>query len=164
MWAFDETVERVVERLTPLYELAAQSPTAKFINLDMEEFRDLDLTIAVFTKLLEKRELQRLEAGIVLQAYLPDALRAFQGLSTWALQRRKAGGAGIKVRLVKGANLAMEHVDATVHGWPLATYSTKQATDTNYKRVLHWALTPERTDAVRPVSYTHLTLPTILLV
>ena len=149
MWAFDETVERVVERLLPLYTLAAQSTKQKFINLDMEEFRDLDLTIAVFTKLLEKRELQHLEAGIVLQAYLPDALRAFQGLSLWALQRRQAGGAGIKVRLVKGANLAMEYVDATIHGWPLATYDSKQATDTNYKRVLDWALTPERTDAVR---------------
>ncbi|MEQ1738102.1 MAG: proline dehydrogenase family protein, partial [Rhodoglobus sp.] len=39
--------------------------------------------------------------------------------------------------------------DATVHDWPLATYSTKSGTDTNYKRVLNWALTPERTDAVR---------------
>jgi len=149
MWAFDETVERVVERLLPLYELAAASPSPKFINLDMEEFRDLDLTIAVFTHLLEKRQLQRLEAGIVLQAYLPDALRALQGLTQWATARRKAGGAGIKVRLVKGANLAMETVDATVHGWPLATYGSKQATDTNYKRVLHYALTPEHTDAVR---------------
>ena len=149
MWAFDETVERVVGRLLPLYELAAASPSPKFINLDMEEFRDLDLTIAVFTRLLEKRQLQRLEAGIVLQAYLPDALRALQGLTLWATARRQAGGAGIKVRLVKGANLAMETVDATVHGWPLATYGTKQATDTNYKRVLHYALTPEHTDAVR---------------
>ena len=149
MWAFDETVERVVERLLPLYQLAATAGSPKFINLDMEEFRDLDLTVAVFTRLLEKRELQRLEAGIVLQAYLPDALRAMQGLSTWATARRNAGGAGIKVRLVKGANLAMETVDATVHGWPLATYGTKLDTDTNYKRVLSWALTPERTDAVR---------------
>ena len=149
MWAFDETVERVVGRLLPLYELAASSPSPKFINLDMEEFRDLDLTVAVFTRLLEKRELQRLEAGIVLQAYLPDALQALQGLTAWSIARRQAGGAGIKVRLVKGANLAMETVDAVIHGWPLATYSSKQATDTNYKRVLHWALTPERTDAVR---------------
>ncbi len=149
MWAFDETVERVVGRLLPLYELAAASPSPKFINLDMEEFRDLDLTIAVFTRLLEKGQLQRLEAGIVLQAYLPDALRALQGLTAWASARRQAGGAGIKVRLVKGANLAMETVDAAMHGWPLATYGSKQATDTNYKRVLDYALTPEHTDAVR---------------
>ena len=149
MWAYDETVERVVTRLTPLYELAAKSPTAKFINLDMEEFRDLDLTIAIFTKLLDQPQLKGLEAGIVLQAYLPDALAAMQGLTEWAVDRRLAGGAAIKVRLVKGANLAMEHVDATVHGWPLATWSSKLETDTNYKRVLNYSLTPERTDAVR---------------
>ena len=149
MWAFDETVTRVVERLTPLYELAAVSPKAKFINLDMEEFRDLDLTVAVFTRILDQPQLAKLEAGIVLQAYLPDALGALQGLTDWATRRRKAGGAGIKVRVVKGANLAMEHVDATMHGWPLATYAHKVETDTNYKRVLGWALTPEHTDAVR---------------
>ncbi|PJJ70593.1 RHH-type proline utilization regulon transcriptional repressor/proline dehydrogenase/delta 1-pyrroline-5-carboxylate dehydrogenase [Diaminobutyricimonas aerilata] len=149
MWAFDETVERVVERLAPLYEYAASAPGTKFINLDMEEYRDLDLTIEVFTRLLSRPSLHGLEAGIVIQAYLPDALGAYQRLTAWALERRRAGGAGIKVRVVKGANLAMERVDATVHGWPLATYGDKQHTDTNYKRVLEWAMTPERTDAVR---------------
>lgn len=151
MWAFDDMVDMVVARLTPLYERAAAggAGTTKFINLDMEEYRDLDLTIAVFEKLLEQPRLRNLEAGIVLQAYLPDALAALQGLTEWALERRRTGGAGIKVRVVKGANLAMEHVDATVHGWPLATWSTKRETDTNYKRVLDWALTAERTYAVR---------------
>jgi len=149
LWAFDETVERVVARLTPLYEFAADSKTAKFINLDMEEFHDLDLTIAVFERLLEQPRLRRLEAGIVLQAYLPDALAAVQQLTAWALSRRSQGGAGIKVRLVKGANLAMERVDAIMHGWPLATWPDKPHTDANYKRVLDWSLTPTRTDAVR---------------
>ena len=149
MWSFDETVERVVERLTPLYEYAASSPTPKFINLDMEEYRDLDLTVAVFTTILSRPELLRLEAGIVLQAYLPDALDALQSLTEWATQRRIAGGAPVKVRLVKGANLAMERVDTAIHGWPLATYGTKQATDANYKRVLDWAVTPEHVDAVK---------------
>ena len=148
MWAFDETVERVAERLAPLYELAAASG-GKFINLDMEEFRDLDLTIAVFKRVLSRRSLANLEAGIVLQAYLPDALAALQNLTGWAAERRLNGGAGIKVRVVKGANLAMELVDAEMHGWPVATYSTKRESDTNYKRVLSWAMTPERTDAVR---------------
>ena len=149
MWAFDETVERVVERLTPLYELAASSPSPKFINLDMEEFRDLDLTVAVFKRILDQPRLAKLQAGIVLQAYLPDALGALQDLTGWATKRLASGGSGIKVRVVKGANLAMERVDATMHGWPLATYAHKVETDTNYKRVLNWALTPEHTDAVR---------------
>jgi L-proline dehydrogenase (EC 1.5.99.8)/delta-1-pyrroline-5-carboxylate dehydrogenase (EC 1.5.1.12) len=79
MWGFDETVTRVVERLTPLYEQAAASRSTKFINLDMEEYRDLDLTIAVFTALLEQPALEHLEAGIVLQAYLPDSVARWIG-------------------------------------------------------------------------------------
>ncbi len=122
---------------------------SKFINLDMEEYRDLDLTIAVFKAILDQPQLRGLEAGIVLQTYLPDALGAMQDLQQWASARVAAGGAPIKVRVVKGANLAMEHVDAAMHDWPLATYDTKQDSDTNYKRVLDWALTPERTANVK---------------
>jgi RHH-type proline utilization regulon transcriptional repressor/proline dehydrogenase/delta 1-pyrroline-5-carboxylate dehydrogenase len=107
LWGFDETVARVVERLTPLYLQAARATGTKFINLDMEEYRDLHLTIAVFVRLLEQPELQRLEAGIVLQAYLPDSVVALDRLTEWARRRVAAGGAGIKVRVVKGANLAM---------------------------------------------------------
>ncbi len=149
LWGFDETVERVVELLRPLYLQAAAARTRKFINLDMEEYRDLDLTIAVFTRLLDEPELRGLEAGIVLQAYLPDSVAALQELTAWARARVASGGAGIKVRIVKGANLAMERVDAAVHGWPLATWSSKQQTDTNYKRMLVAALTPEAASAVR---------------
>ncbi|MGG7507270.1 proline dehydrogenase family protein [Plantibacter sp. YIM 135249] len=147
MWSFDEAVARIVERLTPVVEEAMSSGT--FINLDMEEYRDLDLTIAVFTTLLDQPRLRDAEAGIVLQAYLPDALEALMQLTAWSKHRVAGGGAPIKVRLVKGANLAMEHVDAALHGWPLATTASKLETDTNYKRVLQWALTPEHTAAVR---------------
>ncbi len=115
----------------------------------MEEYRDLDLTIAVFTRILEDPRLQGLEAGIVLQAYLPDALPALQQLTAWAQERVAAGGARIKVRLVKGANLAMERVDAVMHGWSLATYDAKVDSDANYLRCLDFALHPEHTAAVR---------------
>jgi RHH-type proline utilization regulon transcriptional repressor/proline dehydrogenase/delta 1-pyrroline-5-carboxylate dehydrogenase len=143
-WGFEEAVRDIVERLLPLFRLARAAPTPKFVNLDMEEYRDLDLTMAVFTSLLDRDELLDLEAGIVLQAYLPNALAAMRRLQAWAARRRERGGACIKVRLVKGANLLMERVEASLHGWPLATWATKQETDTNYKRVLRWAMTPER--------------------
>ncbi len=149
LWGFDATVERVVERLRPLYRQAADSADRKFVNLDMEEYRDLELTVAVFTRLLDEPELRSLEAGIVLQAYLPDSVAALDRLTDWARRRVADGGAGIKVRIVKGANLAMERVDAAVHGWPLATWGSKRETDTNYKRMLDRALTPTRADAVR---------------
>jgi len=148
-WAFDAAVAHTVEQLEPLYRFAAASPAPKFINLDMEEYKDLDVTIEVFTRLLDQPELLGLEAGIVLQAYLPDSLAAMQRLQTWAAARRARGGAAIKVRLVKGANLPMEHVEADVHGWPLATWHSKRESDTQYKRVLDYALHPERAANVR---------------
>jgi len=147
MWAFDEVVDKVVERLMPLYLTAATDGT--FINLDMEEYRDLDLTIAVFTRILEDPRLRGLEAGIVLQAYLPDALPALTELTAWAQQRVANGGSRVKIRLVKGANLAMERVDAIMHGWPLATYGSKLDSDANYIRCLDFALRAENTAAVR---------------
>ncbi|MCR6690203.1 bifunctional proline dehydrogenase/L-glutamate gamma-semialdehyde dehydrogenase [Cellulomonas sp.] len=148
-WAFDEAVEQTVEQLGPLFRLAATAPTPAFVNLDMEEYKDLDLTLAVFMRLLDAPDLLHLEAGIVLQAYLPDALDAMRRLQEWAAARRARGGAAVKVRLVKGANLPMEHVEAEVHGWPLATWHAKVESDAHYKRVLDYALHPARVANVR---------------
>ena len=157
MWSYDETVTYVVDRLRPLYRQAMEQAGseeeaargAKFINLDMEEYNDLNLTIDVFMRLLSEEEFHQLSAGIVIQAYLPDALPAIQRLSEFARSRVEAGGAEIKVRLVKGANLAMERVHAELANWPLTVNPTKQATDANYKRILHWTLTSENTAGLR---------------
>lgn len=151
-WAFDRAVSHITDALLPLFQYAAAECSAgrpKFINLDMEEYRDLDLTIAVFIGLLDRSDLRDLEAGIVLQAYLPDALSAMIRLQDWAAGRRATGGARIKVRLVKGANLPMERVESSLRDWPLATWGSKQETDTNYLRVLEYAMTAERVANVR---------------
>jgi len=157
-WAFDAAVADAAEALLPLYRIAVKGGPStgsgtgsvpKFINLDMEEYKDLDLTIAVFTSILDREEFKTLEAGIVLQAYLPDALGAMIRLQEWAAKRVADGGAPIKVRVVKGANLPMETVDAESHGWPLATWSTKQESDASYKAVLEYALRPEHIGNLR---------------
>lgn len=147
-WGFDSNVDHIVGTLTPLFETAA-TLDGRFINLDMEEYRDLDLTVAVFTTLLSKPQFQDLTAGIVLQAYLPDSLPAYFELLDWAQARVATGGAPIKIRLVKGANLSMERVDAQLHGWPLATWESKAHSDAHYKRLIDQALRPERVGAVR---------------
>jgi RHH-type proline utilization regulon transcriptional repressor/proline dehydrogenase/delta 1-pyrroline-5-carboxylate dehydrogenase len=146
-WDLDGSCERVVERLLPLYRAARDHGV--FLNLDMEEYKDLALTTAVFREILAHDDLHDLEAGIVLQAYLPDALGALDGLTRFATERVAAGGAPVKVRLVKGANLAMEAVEAELHGWPQAPYPTKPDVDANYVRLLDHALREPRTDAVR---------------
>ena len=134
--AYDHTIERVAVRLRTLYRAAAAATPRTFINLDMEEFRDLDLTIDAFTRVLSEAEFVHLDVGIVLQAYLPDTHAAAERLGAWAVERRGAGGGRLKVRLVKGANLAMEAVEAELHGWVAAPYGTKADVDASYKRLL----------------------------
>ncbi|HEX9818455.1 MAG TPA: proline dehydrogenase family protein [Methylomirabilota bacterium] len=161
--AFRATVARVAERLRTLYRAAARHRyrhpdgriTPKFINLDMEEYRDLDLTLTAFRAVLDEPEFLSLSAGVVLQAYLPDAHRAQRALTAWALERRARGGAPIKLRVVKGANLAMERIEAAVHGWPPAPYETKLEVDANYKRMLEYACRPEHAEAVHPGVASH---------
>ncbi len=145
--AWDDTLLEIKERLRKLYRVALEQH--KFVNLDMEEYRDLALTIAAFKEVLDESEFQKLEAGIVLQAYLPDSFGAQQDLVAWARERVERGGAGIKIRLVKGANLAMEKVEAELHGWHVAPYGSKPETDANFRRMLEWGCQPENARVAR---------------
>jgi RHH-type proline utilization regulon transcriptional repressor/proline dehydrogenase/delta 1-pyrroline-5-carboxylate dehydrogenase len=147
--AFDHEVERIAVRLRRLYDAANSYRPPKFVNLDMEEYRDLELTLAVFRRVLDETAYATTNAGVVLQAYLPDSLPALEELCAWGRKRRDRTGAWIKVRLVKGANLAMEAVDADLHGWPAAPFPSKDQTDANYKRMLDVVLDAENDGAVR---------------
>ena len=151
LWAFDATVDRVGTRLAPL--LAEAQRTSTFVNLDMEAYRDVDLTVAAFMRAMDG--FPDLTAGIALQAYIPDSLAHLQQIQEWAAARVADGGAPVKVRIVKGANLSLEAVDATLHGWPAPTWPGKRDTDTHFKRLLHWALVPERVANVRVGVATH---------
>ena len=150
-WDFDGSLRRVVEALRPLLRAAASTTPVTFINFDMEEYHDLELTAAAFRTLLDEPEFADVDAGIAVQAYLPDSFDALRSLVDWHNARFAAGrrSGTIKIRLVKGANLAMERVEAAMHGWPQAPYPTKADTDANYKRCLDWVLTPQRTASVR---------------
>ncbi|MBC2681004.1 aldehyde dehydrogenase family protein [Corynebacterium sp. 4HC-13] len=148
-WDLEGSTQRLKDRLRPLYRQAMSRSPHPFINMDMEEYKDLELTLKLFTELLSEEEFLELEAGIVLQAYLPDTFDALQRLAHFAAERRGRGGARIKVRLVKGANLSMERVDSEIHDWPQAPYLTKAEVDANYVRLLDWILRPEHADNLR---------------
>lgn len=147
--AWDTSLARIDEQLTRLYRAASTSRPRTFVNLDMEEYRDLELSVASFMRVLDKDEFMDLPAGIVLQAYIPDSHSALERLCTWANDRVRRGGAGIKIRIVKGANLANELVEAEIHDWPLATYPSKRDVDASYKRMLDRALELGDPGAVR---------------
>ena len=141
------SLEKVCDRLRILYRASQENKT--FINLDMEEYRDLALTVDAFKRVLSEKEFLNFTAGIVLQAYLPESHAAFYDLVTWAKDRHAKSGGMIKIRLVKGANLAMERAEAEFNGWTAAPYSTKADVDASYSRLIDAALRPENADVVR---------------
>ena len=69
-------------------------------------------------------------------------------LQEFATQRVAAGGAPIKVRVVKGANLPMEKVQSAMHHWP-QTVGRPNRIRTPLQAILNYALTPERLGNVR---------------
>ena len=141
------TLERVSEKLRHIYRTSIITNT--FVNLDMEEFRDLRLTVDAFKLVLNEGEFKNLYAGLVLQAYLPESHMVFAELVEWSLERHKKSGGVIKIRLVKGANLAMEKAEAELHGWMAAPYKSKADVDASYSRLLDVALRAEHAKAVR---------------
>lgn len=155
--AREDTVATLCERLELLYRTAAQArfrrpdgtDVPKFVYLDMEEYRDLALTTEVFMRTLDRPGLRDVQAGIVLQAYVPDSYRHQRELTAWAQRRVADGGAPITLRLVKGANMESERCEASLRDWPQAPYRTKRETDANYKRMVETALAPANLDAVR---------------
>lgn len=146
-FAHADTVDAAVERLRPLMLLAARG--GKFVNLDMEEYRDLHLTLDVLRHLLAEPALLQLRAGVAVQTYLRESGLLLDELDAFAAARVAAGGAPLKVRLVKGANLAMERVHAELRGWANPVWPTKEATDASYLRALDKCLTPERAARVQ---------------
>ncbi len=145
--AWDSTLDSIKSRLRRLYRAAL--PEGKFVNLDMEEYRELELTVAAFREVLDEDEFRELSAGLVLQAYLPDSIEAQRSLTEWARARCAAGGAAIKIRIVKGANLAMEKVEAEWHGWYQAPHPSKHHTDACFKRMLEFACQAENAAVVK---------------
>jgi RHH-type proline utilization regulon transcriptional repressor/proline dehydrogenase/delta 1-pyrroline-5-carboxylate dehydrogenase len=155
--AWEDTVEVLCDRLELLYREAARmrfvrldgAEVPKFVYLDMEAYRDMHITAEAFMRTLERPGMERVGAGIALQAYLPDAWAVQRRINAWSRSRVRAGGVPVTIRLVKGANMEMERVDAALHGWPQAPFKRKAETDANYKRMLHEALRSENVAAVR---------------
>ena len=155
--ARQHAVNVLCDRLELLYRAAAKNEfrradgtaTPKFLYLDMEEYRDKEITADAFMRTLDRPGLDQAPAGIALQAYMPDSFATQQRITQWAQQRVGRGAAPVTIRLVKGANMEMERVDASLHGWPLATFSEKLDTDANYHRMLRFGMEPEHLGAVR---------------
>lgn len=149
--AHEWSVGQISNKLEKIYAAAIQNrfvdvqgkESDKFVNLDMEEYKDVHLTIDVFKETLSLEKFKNLHAGIVLQAYLPDTLDLTKELVLWAKERVKNGGAPIKIRLVKGANKEMEQTESSLRGWECVTYEKKAQSDANFKIIMDYLLDPD---------------------
>ncbi len=138
----------------------------KFVNLDMEEYKDAELTLDVFLSVMSEERFKDLTAGVVIQAYLPDAViqaylpdaeLLYDRLVAFAKKRYADGGAPLKVRLVKGANLQMETKGAnlqmetivsSIKDWENPVLDSKVEVDANYLHLLDKALLKENAEAL----------------
>jgi RHH-type proline utilization regulon transcriptional repressor/proline dehydrogenase/delta 1-pyrroline-5-carboxylate dehydrogenase len=155
--AFEHCIDILTQRLSRLYRAAERhkfvrsdgTRVSKFVNLDMEAYRDLEITAAAFVRTLDQAEFKHTSAGMALQAYLPDSYHILKDLAAWARRRVEAGGSPVKVRIVKGANMEMELLEAALFDWPLAPFDTKLETDANWKRMVEFAMQPDNIKALR---------------
>src|SRR5512139_2198747 len=120
------SVQRVLARLTPICEAAAQAGVS--LTLDMENHDSRPLVLAVFRRLAER---PGIPPGLALQAYRPDAeadLRSLLDLP-WTPEQP------LRVRLVKGAYWDSEVALAAQRFWPSPVFTDKAATDAHFERL-----------------------------
>ena len=155
--ARQHTVEVIAERLAELYRAALTHRfegsdgrvSTKFLYLDMEEYRDLHLTTEAMKLALKSPDLDQVRAGIALQAYIPDSSAVLNDLLDWSGERVKRGGVPLTIRVVKGANLEMERIEASLKGWPQAVFLAKHLTDAHYKAMVRSLLDPAHHQSIR---------------
>jgi RHH-type proline utilization regulon transcriptional repressor/proline dehydrogenase/delta 1-pyrroline-5-carboxylate dehydrogenase len=126
---YADSVTQVKERLRPVFRKVREA--GGFVNLDMEMYSLKNITLDVFTELLDEEEFRDWRgAGLALQAYQPESWDDLQLLAAWAAK----SGRRVTVRLVKGAYWEYETVTARQKGWPLPVYAAKEHTDWNFER------------------------------
>lgn len=127
---FKNSVHFLKQKLKPILQIAKNENA--FIYIDMESYSFKDLTITVFTEILEEKEfLDWRNAGIVIQAYLKDSEQDLNDLIKWT----KARGTPISIRLVKGAYWDYETIISKQTGWHCPVFQNKFETDANFEKL-----------------------------
>ena len=144
----ESTTVAVLERLRPILRTARE--LGAFVNVDMEQYAHKDLTLAIFRSALMEPEFRDwTDAGVVVQAYLPEALGDLRALDDWSDRR----GAPITIRLVKGAYWDYEVLQAQQLGWEVPVYTRKWESDANYERCTWFLMEHHR--QLRPALGSH---------
>jgi RHH-type proline utilization regulon transcriptional repressor/proline dehydrogenase/delta 1-pyrroline-5-carboxylate dehydrogenase len=121
-------IEGAMARIRPILVLARD--LGVHVHIDMEHADVKDLTLRLARELLTDPELDDVQAGLVIQAYLKDSRDDLAEVIEWSATRPVP----VTVRLVKGAYWDTENVKARAEGWPVPVYENKVETDANFER------------------------------
>ena len=144
----DGGVERLARRVRPLVLRAKES--GAFINFDLEQWSLHEITYRLFERIALDPEFSDWpHLGIVVQGYLVSANDDLDRLL--ALARRR--NTPLTVRLVKGAYLDYEVVQAGLRGHPCPVLTQKSHTDAAYERLTRRLL--ENRTTLQPAFGTH---------
>ncbi|MCZ6651682.1 MAG: proline dehydrogenase family protein, partial [Planctomycetota bacterium] len=144
--ARERTMAVVGDRLAAIFREARKYDA--FVNVDLEQYRYKNITLAIFEEVLRRPEFRDFpDGGIVVQAYLRDAEEDLERLIKWNRRR----GAPLAVRLVKGAYWDYEALLAG-HKTP-PVYLQKWQSDACFERCTDRLF--EEIDHIRPAFGTH---------
>ena len=103
-----------------------------YLHVDMEQNSYKPLTLEIFKQTLMEKEFRDFDnAGIVIQAYQPQAEADLLDLLKWVKKRKTP----VWVRLVKGAYWDYETITSQYRNWPIPVYQEKWESDANYEKL-----------------------------
>ncbi len=144
--ARQRTIAVVGDRLAAILRAARRS--GAFVNIDLEQYRYKELTFAIVEAVLQRPEFRDFgHVGVVVQAYLRDALDDLQRLLGFSARRQ----APLAIRLVKGAYWDYESSLAGHRSPPV--YLHKWESDASFERCTEVLF--QHTDHIRPAFGTH---------
>ena len=137
----ESTLTRLEERVATILDASERRPGGSpLIYFDMEAYRDLDITEQLITRLANNRRYTLIQFGLAVQTYLPESLELVRRLAEVSRARTERGGPPLRLRLVKGANLQVEEVDASTHRHSVPIFPSKSLVDAHFKRTLRSAI------------------------
>ncbi|WP_270354251.1 aldehyde dehydrogenase family protein [Microbacterium testaceum] len=139
-WAFEADVQHAAERVLLVFLDAAARDS--HVTLVASGRDDLDLTVAVLTRVLEEPRLREAAAGVGLPVAVPETLGAVHELAAWARVRAAAGGSRLTLRLIDDRLGGRDAVDAARHGWEPPAVTARADVDAFFVRALRDALSP----------------------
>ena len=149
-----EGVRALAKRLHKLIRLSLAKGRIRPVIVETGLSPTAHLVAEALTLALQGQDLQRADVAIELPAYLAGTPALLRGLTAWAQRRAAAGGAPLKLLLVKGSHLDEERECTARYGAAVAVCRTKAETDARYKRMVHAAMAADPR-AVTPVIGTH---------